>query len=97
MKGLDVKPVAQHAFGFPPQLPDLELANLIGQGLAGNDHIAFNFSDRVCTGDRAVGLHPFYGLLPGPTEGMQTGIDNQAVRSPYIIGQCAQALVRIRI
>ena len=70
MKGLDIKSVAQHSFGLAPQLPDLDLANLIGQGLAGNDHIAFNFSDRVCVGDWDVGLHPFYGLLPGPTQGM---------------------------
>src|SRR5687768_7884075 len=81
------------------EFPDLQLAHLVAQGLAGPGHITLDLGNMPLV----LGFAPFIlslkdqGLLPGPSLRMQAGVDDQADGPMYIAEKHAEILVRIGV
>ncbi len=70
VEGSDVELGTEAALGFGAQLADFELAEFVGQRLAGPDDIAIDFDGDVLIGLAGVVLEKLDGLLARPVHRM---------------------------
>ena len=97
MKCLDIEVVTQRSFTFAPQLEHFELPDLVGECLTRPGNVTIDFIDDIGFSLRRVIHKEIYRLLPRPALVVHAGIDNEAYRTPHVIGQCAEMGVRVFI
>src|SRR5690606_38855252 len=88
----DVEGLAEPAPGVVPQAQDLPLADLVGERLAGHADVAVDLDDDLVPVDRRVGGHEVDGLLAGPAQRVEPGVDHQPAGPPGVAGQHAEAV-----
>src|SRR5687768_16488063 len=74
----EVEARSERSFYLAPELPHLELADLVGNRLAGPCNIAVDLVDYVVLVFRGVLQEVIDGFLTVPLKGMDSGIDHQA-------------------
>ena len=79
------------------QLFDLELADLVGRGLAGPGDVAVDLVHDVEIGFRGVVLEELDRLLARPSLFVHAGVDDEADGAPHLVGELAEFVVRILI
>ena len=94
-KSLRSKRSPSALLGLGPQLEDLELADLVGERLAGNGDVALDLGDHLGLAHAAIVEHVADRLLAGPTLGVDAGIDDQAHRPQHLVVEAAEALIGI--
>ena len=88
---------AEPLFGHAPQRADLQLAHLVGRGLAGPGDVAVHLGrDVVQRQGRVVG-HELDGLLPGPAQVVHAGVDDQPAGPPHLVAQPAEVAVGVLV
>ena len=80
-------------FGPRAQLADLQLADLVGQRLAGVGDVAIDLGFDIGVGKRGIVVHEGDRLLLGPALGVDAGVDHQPGRAPHLIAQPAHVLL----
>jgi hypothetical protein len=93
----DVKLVAKFLPRFFPQFNDLQLSQLVSQGLTGPRDVAVDFALNVRLIHRGVAMEVVNHLLSGPMLLMHPGVDNQADRPPHLVFQTSVIAVGILI
>src|SRR6202158_527063 len=97
VEGADVEFGGEAALGFGAQLADFELAELVGEGLAGPDNVAIDFDGDVLIGLAGVVLEKLDGLLARPVHRVHPGVDHQPHRAPHFVAELAKFGVRIGV
>src|SRR6266404_1296023 len=97
VEGADVEFGAEAALGFGAQLADFELAEFVGQRLAGPDDVAIDFDGDVLVGLAGVVLEKLDGLVARPVHGMHPGIHNKAHRAPHLVAELPEFRVWIGV
>ena len=93
----DVELRPEFLFGARAQLADLELADLVGERLARDRHVAFGLGDATRLGGGAVRVHVIEHLLAGPALRVQARVDDEADRAPQFAFEAAEVLVRVGV
>lgn len=97
VEGADVKAGAMGGFGAGAEVADFELADLVGEGLAGPGDVAVHFGDDVELGLGAVGEEVIDGLLSGPFLMVDAGVEHEADAAPEVIDELAEVVVRVAV
>src|SRR5258708_32300984 len=79
---------AERALRAVAQLEDLQLAQQVGAGLAGEDHVALDLARPDAVGDR---------LLARPVLGVDAGVDDQAPRAKEFRVELAEEALRVAL
>ena len=72
----DIELVSQCKFGFASQFRNFQLADFVGERLAGPDDVAIDFSGNFQFLFGGVFDHEVDGLLPVPAQVVHSGIDD---------------------
>src|SRR5690625_2303312 len=94
VEGRQVEVVAQFRLGFATQLPDLQLAQLVAQGLGGPGDVAVDLGGDLVLGQGGVVAQEGQRLVAAPAQVMDAGVDHQAGGAPHFVGQAAEVLIR---
>src|SRR5216683_753218 len=78
-----------------PQLLDLELADLVGQGLGRPDDVAVHLDHDVVLGLARVLREVVDGLLPAPAQRVHARVHDQPDGPPDLVGELAELRVGI--
>src|SRR5438105_9597534 len=70
---------------------DFALADLVGQSLAWPDNVAIHFVHRLTLGQADVVEEELDRLLARPAQVVQSGVDDQAARTPGLVAKHAEA------
>ena len=97
VKFAQIEIIAQRFLGAVAQLPDLQLPELVGQGLAGPGDIAVHFGPDVAARQRGVAGEVFHRLCAAPALGMDAGIDHQPARAPHFVTQPTKVFIRAAV
>src|SRR6266478_2992093 len=97
MERADAEFGGEAALGFGAQLADFELAEFVGQRLAGPDDVAVDFDGDVLIGLAGVLLEKLNGLVARPVHRMHPSVDHQAYRAPHLVAELAEFRVWIGV
>src|SRR5262249_4359897 len=78
--------------GVRAQSNDLQLADLVGEGLPGPADVAIDLVRDVDLGQRGVLAHVGLGLLARPAHRMDPGIDDEPRAAPRVVRQLAEPI-----
>ena len=94
-KSLRSKRAPSAASARGAQLEDLELAELVGERLAGNGDVALDLGDDLGLAHAAIVEHVADRLLAGPTLGVDAAVDDEAHRAQHLVVEAAEALIGV--
>ena len=89
VKGANVELVSESFPGAIAQLQNLQLANLVGQRLAGPCNVTVHLGLNGGLVNIRVGAEVFDHLVAGPALGMHAGVDDEADGAPHFVLQPA--------
>ena len=84
MERPDVEAAAEPGPGLVAQPSDLELADLVGEGLARPGDVAVDLVDDVVLGQGGVVEHEVDRPLARPAEGVHAGVDDEPAGAPRV-------------
>ena len=93
----NVEAIPERLLGACAQLADLELAELVGERLAGDGHVALGLRDAARLAGGTVRLDVVEHLLARPALGVQARVHHQADRAEQLALEAAEILVRVGI
>src|SRR5688572_19825370 len=93
----DIEFGSQSGLRLAAKLADLELADLVGGGLAGIGDVAVDLAADVEVRQERVFAEESDGAVAAPTLGMQPGVDDQAHGTPGLERQASEIGVGILI
>ena len=97
VEGTEVEGGTGASAGLLPDLPDLQLADLVGQGLAGPGDVAVDLVLDLVAGERRVLLHVLDGLGPAPALVVHAGVNHQAGTAQGVVIEPAEDGVRVGV
>ena len=97
VEGADVELVAERFLRAGAELEDLELADLVGQSLAGPGDVAVDLGLDAGLVDVRVVVEVVDHLLAGPALGVDAGVDDEADGAPDVGLEAAIVGVRILV
>ena len=86
VEGADVEVIAQCRLAFAPQLQHLELADFVGQRLAGIADVTIDLVDNIVFGFSSIVLEEVDGLLARPPHVVNTRVDDESHSTPHLVG-----------
>src|SRR5207245_2785825 len=96
-ESFDVELRPQRRFGAVPQLHDLEHPNLVPGGLPGERYVSPDLRARLVGRKTSRVDHVINGLLLGPTQSMNAGVDDEAGGSKMFLVEMHEVGREIRI
>src|SRR5882724_12711304 len=97
MEALQVEFFAKGGSRLVAQFEDLLLSDLVAQGLGWDRDVAVDFFLRFGSRERRVSEKEGHRLFTGPTEPVDSGIDDEPARAPGIEAERPEFLVRIGV
>src|SRR5687767_1065159 len=94
VKRANVEPGAERLFGLALEVPDLQLADLVGERLTGVGDVAIHLGQRLAG---RVLLKVGAGLIPRPALGVDAGVYHQPHGAKALAGQLAEPRRRIAV
>ena len=91
----EVEFVSEFLLGFCSQLQDFQLADFVGECLAGPGDVSVDFVFDVVHRLGRVDGEKVNRLVSSPAFVVDAGVDNQPDSSPHVVGQLAESRVRI--
>ena len=93
MEAARIEFCAERSLCLGAQAADGELAQLVGQGLAGPADVAIDLGPDLVQRQRGVRREIIDRLLAGPAVAVQAGVDHEARRAPHFVALLAEPLV----
>ena len=94
MEGADLEFGPQCRLRLGPRLQDRHLAQIVGERLGRPGDVAVDLGADLVLGERRVVPQVGDRPVPGPTHGVDAGVDHQAGCAPGLVAQHAEPLVR---
>ena len=95
MEGADVELVAELLLSAFAESEDRELADLVGEGLAGPGDVAVGLALDLHLVQRGMVTEVLHDLVAGPAFRVQAGVDDEADRAEHLVVQAAVVAVGI--
>ena len=92
MEVADVEPFAQRLFGAGADGAQADLANLVGEGLAGPADVALKLGLDIVRRQGGVVGETGAGLFDGPAHPVHAGVGDQTTGAPHLVAEAAEPL-----
>ncbi len=97
MERAEVKSFAQLTLGIEAQLPDLQVADLVGQRLPRPGNVPVHFDSHLMFGQPRVFQEIIDGLLAAPAHRVDPGVQHEPHRTPHLVVELAEFRVGIGV